>query len=160
MIMIFESSCIYLYILYVYIYYRHLCCVYSRYTKSGRNGLQLSRMCFWRSPVKPLQMAFLSLSVKVKGHSAYMLSFEMLFFIYLFFLLIFVRPIRSLNYGSLTPWYVGNDTAERNEKAKKAYSALLTVTARTPNNDAYRNFSVEVSKNMKTNENKKKKMIK
>lgn len=64
----------------------------------------------------------------------------------LFFLLIFVWSLRSLNNASLTPWYVGNDTAERNERAKKAYSALLMVTARTPNNEAYRNFSVEVSK--------------
>lgn len=40
---------------------------------------------------------------------------------------------------------MSNDTEERNERAKKAYGALLTVTARTPNNDAYRNFSVEVS---------------
>ncbi|XP_025194513.1 atrial natriuretic peptide receptor 1 [Melanaphis sacchari] len=55
-----------------------------------------------------------------------------------------IELFSSLNNGSLTPWYVGNDTAERNERAKKAYSALLTVTARTPNNEAYRNFSVEV----------------
>jgi atrial natriuretic peptide receptor A len=44
---------------------------------------------------------------------------------------------------------VSNDTTERNERARKAYGALLTVTARTPNNDAYRNFSVEVSKKKK-----------
>lgn len=41
---------------------------------------------------------------------------------------------------------MSNDTVERNERARKAYGALLTVTARTPNNDEYRNFSVEVSK--------------
>ncbi|CAI6345975.1 unnamed protein product [Macrosiphum euphorbiae] len=52
----------------------------------------------------------------------------------------------SLNNGSLMPWYVGNDTAERNERAKNAYSALLTVTAREPNHEAYRNFSVEVKR--------------
>lgn len=44
-----------------------------------------------------------------------------------------------------TPWYVKNDTDERNARARKAYTALLTVTARTPNNEAYRNFSYEVS---------------
>lgn len=42
------------------------------------------------------------------------------------------------------PWYVKNDTDERNARAKKAYTALLTVTARTPNNEEYRNFSYEV----------------
>ncbi|XP_050066957.1 atrial natriuretic peptide receptor 1 isoform X3 [Aphis gossypii] len=57
-----------------------------------------------------------------------------------------IELFSSLNNASLTPWYVGNDTAERNERAKKAYSALLMVTARTPNNEAYRNFSVEVKR--------------
>ncbi|XP_050546454.1 atrial natriuretic peptide receptor 1 isoform X1 [Daktulosphaira vitifoliae] len=57
-----------------------------------------------------------------------------------------IELFSSMNNGSLTPWYVSNDTAERNERAKKAYTALLTVTARTPNNDAYRNFSVEVKR--------------
>lgn len=36
------------------------------------------------------------------------------------------------------------DTEERNEKARKAYQALLTVTARTPDNIEYLNFSREV----------------
>ncbi|XP_025416867.1 atrial natriuretic peptide receptor 1-like isoform X4 [Sipha flava] len=57
-----------------------------------------------------------------------------------------IELFSSLNNESLTPWYVSNDTTERNERARKAYGALLTVTARTPNNDAYRNFSVEVKR--------------
>uniref|UniRef100_A0A1B6L105 Guanylate cyclase n=1 Tax=Graphocephala atropunctata TaxID=36148 RepID=A0A1B6L105_9HEMI len=44
------------------------------------------------------------------------------------------------------PWYLKGDTDERNARAKKAYTALLTVTARTPNNEAYRNFSYEVKR--------------
>ncbi|XP_054258597.1 atrial natriuretic peptide receptor 1-like [Macrosteles quadrilineatus] len=44
------------------------------------------------------------------------------------------------------PWFVREDSAERNARARKAYSALLTVTARTPNNEAYRNFSFEVKR--------------
>lgn len=51
----------------------------------------------------------------------------------------------SLYHSSLTPWYVKNDTEERNERARKAYSALLIVTARTPNNEEYKNFSIDVS---------------
>ncbi|KAL1122573.1 hypothetical protein AAG570_002903 [Ranatra chinensis] len=39
------------------------------------------------------------------------------------------------------PWFVKNDTEERNARAKKAYTALLTVTAKTPDSDNYRNFS-------------------
>ena len=36
------------------------------------------------------------------------------------------------------------DTEVRNEKARKAYQALLTVTARTPDNQEYLKFSREV----------------
>lgn len=39
------------------------------------------------------------------------------------------------------PWKIEGDSDERNQKARKAYEALLTVTARTPDNDEYRNFS-------------------
>ncbi|XP_015524405.2 atrial natriuretic peptide receptor 1 isoform X2 [Neodiprion lecontei] len=42
------------------------------------------------------------------------------------------------------PWRVEGDSDGRNEKAKKAYQALLTVTARTPDNLEYVNFSREV----------------
>lgn len=46
--------------------------------------------------------------------------------------------------NSKEPWRVEDDTDERNEKARKAYQALLTVTARTPDNLEYLNFSREV----------------
>lgn len=46
--------------------------------------------------------------------------------------------------NSKEPWRVESDTEERNEKARKAYQALLTVTARTPDNIEYLNFSREV----------------
>lgn len=36
------------------------------------------------------------------------------------------------------------DDDDRNERARKAYQALLTVTARTPDTDEYREFSREV----------------
>lgn len=48
------------------------------------------------------------------------------------------------DYNSNEPWRVEGDTDERNEKARKAYQALLTVTARTPDNLEYLNFSREV----------------
>jgi atrial natriuretic peptide receptor A len=38
------------------------------------------------------------------------------------------------------------DPPERNERAKKAYSALLTVTAATPDNKEYRTFSDQVKR--------------
>ena len=50
----------------------------------------------------------------------------------------------SSDNDSKEPWRVDGDTDERNEKARKAYQALLTVTARTPDNLEYLNFSREV----------------
>lgn len=46
----------------------------------------------------------------------------------------------------MRPWEVIGDPPERNERAKKAYSALLTVTAATPDNKEYRTFSEEVNR--------------
>lgn len=42
------------------------------------------------------------------------------------------------------PWKRENDTDERNSHARKAYEALLTVTARIPDTEEYKNFSREV----------------
>lgn len=52
-------------------------------------------------------------------------------------------------FGSLKkdprPWYEPNDDGKRNEMAKKAYQALMTITTRKPQDDEYQNFSDEVS---------------
>ncbi|XP_026301091.1 atrial natriuretic peptide receptor 1 isoform X2 [Apis mellifera] len=56
----------------------------------------------------------------------------------------FSIELSSSDNNSKEPWRVEGDTAERNEKARKAYQALLTVTARTPDNIEYLNFSREV----------------
>nr|XP_012146921.1 PREDICTED: atrial natriuretic peptide receptor 1-like isoform X4 [Megachile rotundata] len=56
----------------------------------------------------------------------------------------FSIELSSSDNDSKEPWRVETDTEERNEKARKAYQALLTVTARTPNNFEYLNFSREV----------------
>ncbi|XP_055636568.1 atrial natriuretic peptide receptor 1 isoform X2 [Toxorhynchites rutilus septentrionalis] len=42
------------------------------------------------------------------------------------------------------PWYMRNDTEERNMRAKNAYTALLQVVARQPEDEEYRRFSDEV----------------
>lgn len=52
--------------------------------------------------------------------------------------------VRFSDNNSKEPWRVEADTTERNEKARKAYQSLLTVTARTPDNFEYLNFSREV----------------
>ncbi|ESO90424.1 hypothetical protein LOTGIDRAFT_191857, partial [Lottia gigantea] len=52
--------------------------------------------------------------------------------------------------ASERPWYRENDTEERNDKARKAYDALMTVTLRKPNSPEYRMFSEEVKKRAKT----------
>ncbi|GFO42896.1 guanylate cyclase, partial [Plakobranchus ocellatus] len=46
--------------------------------------------------------------------------------------------------ASERPWYNSSDTPERNEKARKAYESLMTVTLRKPVNQKYKNFSKEV----------------
>ncbi|XP_024887373.1 atrial natriuretic peptide receptor 1-like isoform X1 [Temnothorax curvispinosus] len=56
----------------------------------------------------------------------------------------FSIELSSSDNDSKEPWRVEGDTDERNEKARKAYQALLTVTARTPDNLEYLNFSREV----------------
>lgn len=45
---------------------------------------------------------------------------------------------------TIQPWNVEGDTPERNEMAKKAYTALLTITARQPDDEEYRMFSKDV----------------
>ncbi|XP_026674048.1 atrial natriuretic peptide receptor 1-like isoform X2 [Ceratina calcarata] len=56
----------------------------------------------------------------------------------------FSIELSSSDNNSKEPWRVDTDTDERNERARKAYQALLTVTARTPDNLEYLNFSREV----------------
>ncbi|XP_074116091.1 atrial natriuretic peptide receptor 1 isoform X4 [Cotesia typhae] len=56
----------------------------------------------------------------------------------------FSIELSSSDNNSKEPWRMEGDTEERNEKARKAYQALLTVTARTPDNEEYLNFSREV----------------
>ncbi|XP_069679503.1 atrial natriuretic peptide receptor 1-like isoform X3 [Periplaneta americana] len=59
----------------------------------------------------------------------------------------------SSSESSMKPWEVIGDTPERNERAKKAYTALLTVTAATPDNKEYRTFSDEVKRMAEENYN-------
>ena len=42
------------------------------------------------------------------------------------------------------PWHRENDTDARNDHARAAYEALMTVTLRKPDSVDYRNFSKEV----------------
>lgn len=43
------------------------------------------------------------------------------------------------------PWFDKNDTKENNLRARKAYTAMLTVTPKQPNDDEYTRVSNEVS---------------
>lgn len=43
------------------------------------------------------------------------------------------------------PWHDSNDTTLRNEKARKAYQSLLTITTKKPEDEEYKKFSDEVS---------------
>ena len=54
------------------------------------------------------------------------------------------------------PWFRENDTDERNQKAKEAYGALMTVTLRKPTSPEYKQFSKTVkqkAEEMYRNEN-------
>jgi len=42
------------------------------------------------------------------------------------------------------PWYRANDTAERNEAARRGYEAVLIVTLRHPDSPEYDNFARRV----------------
>ncbi|GIX97921.1 receptor-type guanylate cyclase gcy-28 [Caerostris darwini] len=54
---------------------------------------------------------------------------------------------------SQKPWLRDDDTEERNQKARIAYEALLTVTARIPETEEYKNFSREVKEIAKNDYN-------
>ncbi|XP_058797838.1 atrial natriuretic peptide receptor 1 isoform X3 [Phymastichus coffea] len=56
----------------------------------------------------------------------------------------FSIELTSSDNNTKEPWHVEGDSEERNQKARKAYQALLTVTTRTPDNVEYLNFSREV----------------
>ncbi|XP_035891250.1 atrial natriuretic peptide receptor 1 isoform X2 [Anopheles stephensi] len=61
-------------------------------------------------------------------------------------------------FGSMTatkqpPWYSKNDTDERNQKAKEAFTALLQVVAREPEDEEYRQFSEELKELTRTKYN-------
>jgi atrial natriuretic peptide receptor A len=43
-----------------------------------------------------------------------------------------------------SPWLNVSDSDDRNQKAKKAYEALLTITTRKPENEEYQKFSDDV----------------
>jgi len=44
----------------------------------------------------------------------------------------------------IRPWFRANDSDERNEVARKAFDAVLTVTLRKPDSPEYRRFSDDV----------------
>ncbi|KAL8577966.1 hypothetical protein ACOMHN_011517 [Nucella lapillus] len=49
------------------------------------------------------------------------------------------------------PWHRDNDTKQRNQKARKAYEALMTVTLRKPTSPEYRTFSNRVKERAERN---------
>ncbi|XP_065092696.1 atrial natriuretic peptide receptor 1 isoform X1 [Ochlerotatus camptorhynchus] len=50
----------------------------------------------------------------------------------------------SMAATKIPSWFMTNDTEERNMKAKNAYTAMLQVVARQPEDEQYRRFSEEV----------------
>lgn len=66
-----------------------------------------------------------------------------------------IELFNSMDSGDdpVRPWYVEGDPPERNERARRAYEALLTVTAATPRSDSYRSFSQQVKDVARTQQN-------
>ncbi|XP_047115101.1 atrial natriuretic peptide receptor 1-like isoform X1 [Schistocerca piceifrons] len=66
-----------------------------------------------------------------------------------------IELFNSMDSGDdpVQPWYVEGDPPERNERARRAYEALLTVTAATPRSDSYRSFSQQVKDIARTEQN-------
>lgn len=58
---------------------------------------------------------------------------------------ILFRPPYRVPYLTSQPWYEKNDTDLNNERAQKAYTAMLTVTPKQPNDNEYTRVSNEVS---------------
>ncbi|EFX72574.1 hypothetical protein DAPPUDRAFT_201000 [Daphnia pulex] len=54
--------------------------------------------------------------------------------------------LRNSNNVTLKPWYNKSETDEQNQRSKRAYEALLTVSARVPDTEQYRDFSDEVKR--------------
>ncbi|XP_057376143.1 atrial natriuretic peptide receptor 1-like [Daphnia carinata] len=50
------------------------------------------------------------------------------------------------NNATLKPWYSKSDTEAQNNRSRRAYEALLTVSARVPDTEQYRDFSDEVKR--------------
>lgn len=51
------------------------------------------------------------------------------------------------------PWYKKEDTKEQNEKAKKAFGNLMTITLKKPDGEKYKEFSKEVKRRAKRDYN-------
>lgn len=59
----------------------------------------------------------------------------------------FFISIFSMTATTKQPWNLTTDSVENNLKAKNAYTALLTVTAKQPEDEEYMAFSEEVMTN-------------
>lgn len=49
------------------------------------------------------------------------------------------------------PWY--DEKSDDNEVAREAFQSLMTITLKKPNDEKYRNFSMEVKKRAKEEQN-------
>ncbi|KAK4007858.1 hypothetical protein OUZ56_013008 [Daphnia magna] len=54
--------------------------------------------------------------------------------------------LRNSNNATLKPWHSNSDTEAQNNRSRRAYEALLTVSARVPDTEQYRDFSKEVKR--------------
>ncbi|KAK8406870.1 hypothetical protein O3P69_007431 [Scylla paramamosain] len=86
-------------------------------------------ICGSQSNVRRIMLAAYELNMVAKGEYAF-----------------FNVEIFTGTSSNFKPWHNASDTPERNQQAKKAYEAVLMVTARSPSSHRYRNFSSQVKK--------------
>ncbi|XP_055610069.1 atrial natriuretic peptide receptor 1 isoform X2 [Uranotaenia lowii] len=93
------------------------------------NGRPVVIMCASPTTIREIMLAAADLNMVDSGE-------------YVFFN---IDIFSSMGTGSKDPpWMVESDSPERNQKAKNAYTALLQVVARQPEDEEYRRFSDEV----------------
>ncbi|XP_055636571.1 atrial natriuretic peptide receptor 1 isoform X4 [Toxorhynchites rutilus septentrionalis] len=104
----------------------------TNYTESLKEKVGLSHsiviMCASPTTIREIMLAAAELNMVDSGE-------------YVFFN---IDIFSSMAATKKPPWYMRNDTEERNMRAKNAYTALLQVVARQPEDEEYRRFSDEV----------------
>lgn len=107
---------------------------YLRILEETKRKARIVIMCASPSTIREIMLAAAELNMVDSGE-------------YVFFN---IDIFSSMAATKIPSWHMANDTEERNLKAKNAYTAMLQVVARQPEDEEYRRFSEEVKLLTKT----------